>query len=191
MKKITLIGVVILIVIIAIFGYIVFNDIQFDHKSNSNTNTNESVEMLSISKGGVTINYPSNWVIAQATSNYTILAIAKESSVDSLEVGQVNIHVEKQEFSGDFANYVNKTYSNVQADEAFELVSSGEVLINDEKALQYIYTSSASTGVVKQHKALWFERGNEAYVIMYSAPIDKYETNLPAADYIMQHITIN
>ncbi len=191
MKKITLIGAVILIVIIAVFGYIVLNDIQFDHKSNTNSNSNESVEMLSISKGGVTINYPSNWVIAQATSNYTILAIAKESSVDSLEVGQVNIHVEKQEFSGDFANYVNKTYNNVQADEAFELVSSGEVLINDEKALQYIYTSSASNGVVKQHKALWFERGNEAYVIMYSAPIDKYEVNLPAADYIIQHITIN
>ncbi|WP_407378759.1 PsbP-related protein [Methanobrevibacter sp.] len=191
MKKITIIGVVILIVIIAVFGYIVFNDIQFDHKSSNTGNSNESVEMLSISKGGVTINYPSNWVIAQATSNYTILAIAKESSVDSLEVGQVNIHVEKQEFSGDFANFVNKTYNNVQADEAFELVSSGEVLINDEKALQYIYTSSATNGVVKQHKALWFERGSEAYVIMYSAPIDKYENNLPAADYIIEHIKIN
>jgi len=58
-------------------------------------------------------------------------------------------------------------------------------------AQQYIYTSSATNGVVKQHKALWFERGNQAYVIMYSAPVDKYETNLPAADYIIQHIKIN
>lgn len=190
MKKSTMIGIVILIVIIAVFGYIVLNDVQFNHKSN-NGNSNESVEMLSVSKGGVTIDYPSNWVLAQATSNYTILAIAKQNSVDSLEVGQVNIHVEKHDFSGDFANYVNKTYNNVKADKAFELVSSGEVLINDEKALQYIYTSSATNGVVKQHNALWFERGNQAYVIMYSAPVDKYETNLPAAEYIIQHIKIN
>ena len=70
-------------------------------------------------------------------------------------------------------------------------MSSGEVSINDEKALEYIYTSSANTGVVKQHKALWFERGNQAYVIMYSAPIDKYEANLPAADYIIGQIKIN
>ncbi|MBE6510558.1 MAG: hypothetical protein J6B73_05885 [Methanobrevibacter sp.] len=191
MKKSTIIGIVILLVIIAVCGYIVLNDVQFNHKSNNNGNSNESVEMLSISKGGVTIDYPSNWVLAQATSNYTILAIAKQSSVNNLEVGEINIHVEKQEFSGDFASYVNKTYNNVKADEAFELVSSGEVLINDEKAQQYIYTSSATNGVVKQHKALWFERGNQAYVIMYSAPVDKYETNLPAADYIIQHIKIN
>lgn len=186
-----MIGVVILIVIIAVFGYIVFNNVQFNHKGGNAGNSNESVEMLSVSKGGVTIDYPSNWVLAQATSNYTILAIAKQNSVDSLEVGQINIHVEKHEFSGDFANYVNKSYKNVQADKAFELVSSGEVLINDEKALQYIYTSSSSNSVVKQHKALWFERGNQAYVVMYSAPIDKYEANLPAADYIIQHIKIN
>lgn len=186
MKKITIIGIVLLLVIIAIFGYIVINDVQFDKKNNSNSN--ESVSMLSISKDGVTVNYPSNWVLSQATSNNSVIAISKESSVDNLEVGQVNIHVEKKKYSGDFKNFVNKSYTNIQADKSFDLVSSGEVAINDMRALEYIYTSSASTGVIKQHKALWFDRGDEAYVVMYSAPIDKYEANLAAADYIMQHI---
>ena len=191
MNKLTLIGVVILLVIIAVFGYIVINDIQFDHKDTGNSNTNESVTMLTMSKGGVTVNYPSNWVLSQATSNNSIIAISKESAVDNLEIGQVNINVEKKEFSGDFNTFVNQSYTNIHADSAFNLVSSGEVAINDEKALQYIYTSSSNNGVLKQHKALWFERGNQAYVIMYSAPVDKYEANLPAADYIISHIKIN
>lgn len=186
MNKITIIGIAALLVIIAVFGYIIINDIQFDHKDTSNSN--ESVTMLSISKGGVTVNYPSNWVLSQATSNNSVIAISKQSSVDNLEVGQVNIHVEKKEFSGDFKSFVNKSYTNIQADQAFDLVSSGEVVVNDQNALEYIYTSSASTGVIKQHKALWFERGNEAYVVMYSAPIDKYEANLAAADYIIENI---
>lgn len=181
-----------LILIIAVCGYIVLNDIQFNAGSSKNTgSTNESVTMLSISKGGVTIEYPSNWVMSQATSNNSVLAISKASSVDNLEVGQVNIHVEKKDFTGDFDRFVNSTYNNIQADEAFDLVSSGEVDLNGERVLQYIYTSSSNNGVVKQHKALWFDRGNEAYVVMYSAPIDKYEVNLPAADYIIQHIKIN
>ena len=192
MNKLTMIGVAILLIVIAVFGYIVVNDITFSNgSSSSSANSNESVTMLTMSKGGVTVNYPSNWVLSQATSNNSIIAISKESAVDNLEVGQVNINVEKKEFSGDFESFVNKSYTNIQADKAFDLVSSGEVAINDDKALEYIYTSSANTGVVKQHKALWFERGNQAYVIMYSAPIDKYEANLPAADYIIKQIKIN
>lgn len=193
MNKLTTIGIVILLVIIAVFGYIVINDIQFDNNKsqNTNSNSNESVTMLTMSKGGVTVNYPSNWILSQATSNNSIIAISKESSIDNLEVGQVNINVEKKGFTGDFNSFVNKSYTNIHADSGFNIVSSGEVDLNGEKVLQYIYTSTGNNGIAKQHKALWFERNGEAYVIMYSAPIDKYEANLPAADYIMSNIKIN
>ena len=112
MNKLTTIGIVILLVIIAVFGYIVLNDIQFDNNKsqNSNSNSNESVTMLTMSKGGVTVNYPSNWILSQATSNNSIIAISKESSIDNLEVGQVNINVEKKGFTGDFNSFVNKSY---------------------------------------------------------------------------------
>lgn len=191
MNKLTLIGVVILVAVIAIFGYIVINDINVASSSGSSTNSNETVMMLTMSKGGVTVNYPSNWVLSQSTSNNSLIAISKKNAVDNLEVGQVNINVEKKQFSGDFNSFVNKSYTNIQADSAFNLVSSGQVAINNETALEYIYTSSSNNGVLKQHKALWFEKGDQAYVIMYSAPVDKYEANLAAADYIMSHIKIN
>lgn len=191
MNKLTLIGVVILVAVIAIFGYIVINDINVASSSGGSANSNETVMMLTMSKGGVTVNYPSNWVLSQSTSNNSLIAISKKNAVDNLEVGQVNINVEKKQFSGDFNSFVNKSYTNIQADSAFNLVSSGQVAINNETALEYIYTSSSNNGVLKQHKALWFEKGDQAYVIMYSAPVDKYEANLAAADYIMSHIKIN
>ena len=193
MNKLTIIGVVILVVVIAVFGYIVINDVQFNNNQQQNVangNSNESVTMLSVSKDGVTVHYPSNWVLSQATSNSSIIAISKESAVDNREIGQVNINVEKKQFTGDFNSFVNKSYTNIQADSQFNLISSGEVDINGQKALQYIYTSSSDNGVMRQHKALWFERGDQAYVVMYSAPIDKYEANLAAADYIISHIQI-
>ena len=191
MNKLTMIGVVILLVIIAVFGYIVINDIQFNTNDDAgSSDSNESVTMLSVSREGVTVHYPSNWVLSQSTSNNSIIAISKESAIDNLEVGQVNINIERKEFTGDFNSFVNSSYTNIQADSAFNLISSGEVDINGQHALQYIYTSSSDNGVMRQHKALWFERGNQAYVIMYSAPIDKYEANLAAADYIISHIQI-
>ena len=191
MNKLTVIGVVIILVVIGVSGYILVNNIHFDNKNTGNTNTNESVKMLTISKGGVTVNYPSNWVLSRATSNSSIIAISKEDAVDSREIGQININVEKKEFSGDFNTFVNQSYTNIKADSSFKLVSSGEATVNNEKALQYIYTSNSTAGALKQHKSLWFERGNEAYVITYSAPVDKYDTNLPAADYIISNIKIN
>lgn len=187
MKKITIIGVLIIIAVIAIFGFIIINDVQFNH---NNTNSNQSVTMLSASKGGVNVYYPSNWVVSQATSNHSVIAISKQDSIDNQGIGQININVEKKEFTGDFQYFVNKTYNNIQADSGFQLISSGEIQINNEKVLQYIYTSNTS-GVEKQHKALWFERNGVAYVILYSAPIDKYDANLAAADYIIKQITIN
>ena len=192
MSKLTIIGVVILLVIIAVFGYIVINDIQFNTNQQdvANSDSNETVTMLTVSRDGVTVNYPSNWVLSQATSNESIIAISKESAIDNLEIGQVNINIEKKPFTGDFDSFVNSSYTNIQADSQFNLISSGEVDVNGQRALQYIYTSSADNGVMRQHKALWFERGDQAYVVMYSAPIDKYEANLAAADYIMSHIQI-
>ena len=178
MSKFTVIGVLMVVVLIAVFGYIIVNDIQFDAAQEDSNN--ESVTMLSDSKGGVVVEYPSNWVLSNSTSNDSIIAVSKGNSVDSFQIGQVNVNVEKRGLDEGFDSFLNRTYTNIGADPAFQLVSSGD-----------IYTSSSVDGSVRQHKAIWFEKNNCAYVIMYSAPVDQFEANLPAADYIIEHININ
>ena len=118
-----------------------------------------------------------------------IMAISKADSVDSFGVGQVNINIEKKPFEGDFATFVNSTYEPMKYNNDYDLVSSGSTTIAGNDALEYIYTSNEN-GVQKQHKAVWFEKGGQAYVLLYSAPLDKFESNLYVFDYIVSDIRI-
>ena len=145
--------------------------------------------VLSLSKSGITINYPSNWGYSQAISPYSIMAISKADDVDSFGVGQVNINIEKKPIEGDFATFVNKTYEPMKYDSNYQLVSSGSSMIAGNKAFEYIYTSKENN-VAKEHKAVWFEKGGQAYVLLYSAPMDKFESNLYVFDYLLSDIQI-
>ena len=135
-----------------------------------------ATKRLSSSKGGVMVQYPSEWVLSESTSNSSVIALAKSDSIDSSKVGQVTINVEKQPIEGSFDSFINKT-------------SSGQVLINDKNATEYVYTSDVD-GVVKEHKAIWFDKGDQAYVVLYSAPIDKFNENLNSFNYILENMQI-
>ena len=149
--------------------------------------SNDQTTIQTLSKGGLTINYPSDWGYSKANSNYSI--ISKLASIDSAGVGQVNINFEKKPIEGEFYSFVNSTYKSMQYDSSFNLVSSGESIIGDRAALEYIYTSN-DNGVERQHKAVWFEKGGQAYVLLYSAPMDQFDANLYVFDYILSDIQI-
>ena len=145
--------------------------------------------VLTLSKSGIIINYPSTWGYSQAVSPYSIMAISKLDSIDSFGIGQVNINIEKKPIEGEFETFVNESYTPMKYDSNYDLVSSGSSSIAGYDALEYVYTSN-DNGVQKQHKAVWFEKGGQAYVLLYSAPIDKFETNLYVFDYILSDIQI-
>ena len=147
------------------------------------------ITMLTLSKGGLLIHYPSNWGYSESTSNYSIMAISKLDSVDSAGIGQVNINFEKKPIEGEFYTYVNDTYKSMQRDTDFELISSGGVMVGNINAVEYIYTSNQD-GVEKEHKAVWFEKGGQAYVLLYSAPPKDFEDSLYIFDYILSDIQV-
>lgn len=153
--------------------------------------SDNSTSVLTLSKGGIIMNYPSDWGYSQATSNDSIMAISKIDSIDALGVGQVNINVEKRPIdNGDFYTFVNTTYKSMEYDSSFSLVSSGASVVGNKEALEYVYTSN-DNGVEKEHKAVWFEKGGQAYVLLYSAPLDQFESNLYVFDFILSDIQIN
>lgn len=156
---------------------------------NAETNDDNGTDILTVSKGGLVINYPSNWGYSESTSNDSIMAISKLDSIDSAGVGQVNINFEKRHYDGDFYTFVNDTYKAWQSDSSVKLVSSGGVLLGDRDAFEYVYTSNQN-GVEREHKAVWFEKGGQAYVLLYSAPIDQFEANLYVFEYILTDIQI-
>lgn len=147
------------------------------------------ITMQTLSKGGIVIHYPSNWGYSESTSNYSIMSISKINSINSSGVGQININFEKKPVEGEFYSFVNKTYDSMKKDSSFSLVSSGQVMIGNINAVEYIYTSN-QTGTEKEHKAVWFEKGGQAYVMLYSAPIKDFEDNLYIFDYVLSDIQI-
>ena len=151
---------------------------------------NNDTTIQTLSKGGLVIHYPSDWGYSQANSNYSIMSISKLDSIDSAGIGQVNINFEKKPIEGDFYTFVNNTYKSMQYDSDFQLVSSGESMVVDKQALEYVYTSKDNGGAEREHKAVWFEKGGQAYVLLYSAPLDQFESNLYVFDYILSDINI-
>ncbi|MDO5848096.1 MAG: hypothetical protein Q4P18_01025 [Methanobrevibacter sp.] len=147
-------------------------------------------DIQSISKDGITIRFPSDWGISKASSNYSIIAISDLSSVDSNGVAEVNINIERDKFEGSFETFVNDTYAKMKKIGDYNLTSSGQVAVGDMEGLEYTYTSDIN-GTQREHKAIWLEHGDEAYVIMYSAPIDQFDSNLKIFDYVIHNIQIN
>lgn len=150
---------------------------------------NADLTMLSLSKGGLSINYPSNWGYSDSSSNYSIMAISKLDSIDSSGIGQVNINFEKKAVDGDLDSYLNKTYTSMQRDSSFNLTSAGDVMVDGIQAHEYMYYSSHND-TMKGHKAVWFEKGGQAYVMLYSAPVSEYDDNVYVFNYILSDIQI-
>ena len=171
-------------------SFIAFILVLFVLSASSVCADSNSTTILTLSKGGILINYPSDWGYSQATSPDSIMAISKISSIDAAGVGQVNINVEKRPIEGgDFYTFVNSTYKSMQYDSNFKLLSSGDVMLGDRQALQYMYTSNIN-GTEKEHKAVWFEKGGQAYVLLYSAPLDQFESNMYVFDFILSDMKI-
>lgn len=170
-------------------GIIIFVLVLFVVSVSAVNASNNGDTLLSLSNSGITINYPSDWGYSKAESSDSIMAISKLSAIDSLGIGQVNINVEKRPVEGDFYSFVNSTYKSMSKDPDYELVSSGGLVLSGHDAMEYIYTSNTN-GVQKQHKAVWFEKGGQAYVLLYSAPMDQFEDNLYVFDYILSDIQI-
>ena len=175
----------ILIIVLILFMFSAISCINAAENASDSTNA----EMLTLSKGGVVINYPSNWGYSETTSPYAILAISKLDSIDSSGVGQVNILIEKKPIEGEFYTFVNDTYHQMQRDSSYKLISSGGTRIGNVDAVEYVYTSN-STGVEKQHKAVWVEKGGQAYVLLYSAPPSEYDDSLYIFEFILDDIQI-
>ncbi|MBR4447370.1 hypothetical protein [Methanobrevibacter sp.] len=151
--------------------------------------SDDQLTIQTLSKGGLVIHYPSDWGYSQATSNYSIMSISKLDSIDAAGIGQVNINIEKKPIENEFYSFVNSTYKSMQHDKAFTLVSSGESTLGDRKSLEYIYISN-DNGAEREHKAVWFEKGGQAYVLLYSAPVDQFDSNLYVFDYMLSDIQI-
>lgn len=178
MKK-YLIGILIILAVIFVSGCII----------GDNSNNENTIQTQTISKNGVMVRYPADWVISQSTANGSLVAISNSEYIDSSKVGQVNVNIQKQKLSGSFDTFLNKTYTAMAKDSSYNLTSSGNISVNGENGVEYMYTSDLN-GTLKEHKAVWIEHGDEVYVILCSAPVNEFDSNLKVFNFIIENFQI-
>lgn len=155
-----------------------------------NVDDKNSSEVQSISKGGVLLKYPSNWVVSESTSNHSLLSVSAADSIDSSKVGQVNVNVEEKELTSPLDTFVNQTSASLNNDPSYDLISTGGVKVAGKDGIEVIYKSDVN-GTMKMHKAVWFENNGKAIVVLCSAPENQFEDNLNIFNFIIGNIQIS
>ena len=147
-------------------------------------------DFQTISKNGISIKFPLEWGISKSSSNCSLIAISNLASIDSNGVAQVNINIEKKPVEGDFNKFVNKSYTLMSKTGNYSLVSSGNVSTGKYNGLMFTYNSNIN-GTVKTHEAIWIEHNKDAYVLLFSAPKNQFDSNVKVFDYVVHSFTIN
>lgn len=164
----------------------------FSNHEKSQNNTNQT-DVQTVSQNGVVLKFPSDWVVAKAQSNDTVVAIADSKSIDSsTKYAKVNVNVEKQDLNGQSLDtYFNQTYTKILSNSSNKLISLGNsTAIAGKQAYEADYITDVNDSP-KEHKAVWVESNNQVYVILCTAPQDQFESVNKYFNYIISNIQIS
>lgn len=182
MKRIIIIGSLLVLLIVG-GSYLATHPLSF----NANEDTsNQSVEF---SENGITLLMPGNWVSADSSSNTSVLAIADPNSKDSSGFNDINVNIEKKSNAGYLESEFKSNYNTLARNSDFDILFEGNVTFNGESALEADYLSTVN-GTAKQHKAVWVQKDSDIYVILCSAPQDKFDEELSKFDFIINNVQL-
>ncbi len=182
MKKVVIIGVLIVVLIIGA-SFVV-------RMQNSVDETENTTEYMEFSGNGVTLSAPGDWVSAESESNTTLLAVADPNSKDSSGFSNVNINIEKKNSSNSLDYEFKSNYNSLSRNSDYDILYEGNVTIFGTNGVEAGYTTNID-GVAKQHKAIWFKKDSDLYVILCTAPQSEFTTLEPTFDLIIKSIQIS
>ncbi|MDR0900268.1 MAG: hypothetical protein LBM26_01270 [Methanobrevibacter sp.] len=143
-----------------------------------------------LAQNGVLIKYPGNWVVANSLSNDSIISVADpNSTVPGSDFAQINVNIEKRQLSSSLNTMYNKTYTQLFSNSDYTLLAEGNTSKGDMNALECMYSVNEN-GTIKQHKAIWIEKGNYVYVLLFTAPQSEFESQNKNFEFILNSFKI-
>ncbi|MBD2520449.1 serine/threonine protein kinase [Nostoc sp. FACHB-973] len=141
---------------------------------------------------GIKIKYPESWKIQETpnliTKELVTFLSPKQSDTDKV---QELLTISVEDFSGTleesqdlFTKEVKATLSDAN------IVDSSETTLAKKRANQLIFIGKDGKKSLKNLQ-VWTLKGNQAYVITYSAAIDDYDRFLPTAEKMIESFEIN
>ena len=182
MKKIFIIGFIMVILIVGISLFI-------NYPEKFGQGVDLSKQSVEYSDNGITLSIPGNWVSATTQTNDSVLAVADPDSKDSSGFNDVNVNIQKKSNVRSLESEFNSNYNVLARNSDFNILFEGNVTFNGESALEADYTDESS-GVSKQHKAVWIQKGSDIYVILCSAPQSEFDAKLSTFDFIINSVQL-
>lgn len=178
MKKYIL-GIIVIIAVIFVSGCI----------TDSDENTDDFNGTKTLSQNGISITYPGNWVVAEAHSENSIIAVADPNSKDTNDLGSINVNIERKNLSTPLNSFFTQTYKKLFSNSDYQLISQGNTSIGEFTALECLYLTN-DNGNIKKHRAIWIENNKEVYVILCTAPQNEFSNQEKIFDFIVSSFRI-
>ena len=178
MKKYIL-GILVVLLVIFASGCIGNNSSDDDNKT----------QVQTIAQNGVLIKFPADWVLANSQSNNSLVSVVDPASLDSSNVGKINVNVQKMELSGSLDSFVNNTYKSMESNSSITIQTLGSVVVGNYEGIECIYFEDDGSDV-KQHRAIWIEHGSEVYVVLCTAPQSDFDGVAKYFDFIVNNFRI-
>ena len=131
---------------------------------------------------GITFQYPDSWHVVNSVAEGSIGAVAsKENSNISVVVQQV-----PSEYGTDIQQACSKNNVNLVKSPNYVNIQEVKTTVNNQTVLIHRYLVNEPDGSQKEHVASWIKLKNDKmYVILFSTPLESYESQRSSYDLIM------
>lgn len=133
-------------------------------------------------KNGLEFDYPSNWEEANTVANNSMGAVVySNDSQISIVIQQVPI-----ESNASLQQIYTSNNNNLQSINGYTNIQENTTTINGRNVTLHRYIDVNPQGQQKEHIASWITMDDgKSYVLLYSAPVDKYESQKEAYDTVV------
>jgi hypothetical protein len=122
-------------------------------------------------QNGISFNYPTDWKIANTSSPNALVAVADPKTMNpETGVPSAVVIIQKIGLSegSTLTSFYDQNYANLFQNSSFQRISEGNITLNGMKAYENVYTKNQN-GIQKQQTAIWVEKDQKVYIILYSA----------------------
>lgn len=102
-----------------------------------------------------------------------ICAVADPKSVNSSGFATVSVVIQKKKLNKSLYDTYQETYTALFSDPRYQKISESNVTFNGYQAIECIYL--VSDGQEKIQRAVWIPHGDEAYIVLCTAPPNKFK----------------
>jgi hypothetical protein len=180
-----------IIVIIVLFG-MYLPDLSTTSNTTTNTATSTAALGATFSQGGLTFNYPSDWVTSTVTYNGTSLSVQNLGTYASPQ--GLTLDVNKQDMTATVAQAKDGTINNIKtAMPSAQILSETKKTINGLTVYELVltYTNSNTNNQEKSLYVITGKDGQVAYYMQFMDELDKFDQNRPLMDSIVNTIKIS